>query len=94
LGAAGAWALAGGALGAYTSGKFTFQWGSVPGDRLARVTGNLYVFPGVSGAVGALVVGTLAVSLSGTMLALLSAAVLAVAVVLALLLPAVRRFAF
>jgi len=94
LATAGAWALAGGALGAYTSGKFTFEWGFVPEDRLARVTSNLYVFPGVSGSVGALVIGALAVSFSGSELAELVAGVFATAVLLALLLPAIRRFAF
>ncbi|MGP8072173.1 MAG: hypothetical protein ACLPZM_03475 [Thermoplasmata archaeon] len=91
---AGAWALAGGALGGYSTGKFTFQWGYVPGDRLARVTSNLYVFPGVSGAIGAIVIGALAGAISGSALVELIAGVFAVAVVLALLLPAVRRFAF
>ena len=91
---AGAWALAGGALGAYASGKFTFEWAYVPEDRLARVISNLYVFPGVSGSIGAIVVGALAASVSGSLLAGLIAGVFAAAVLLALLLPAVRRFAF
>ncbi len=91
---AAAWAMAGGALGGYTSGKFTFQWGYVPSDRLARVTGNLYVFPGVSGALGAIVLGDLAGVIPGSSLLLLIAAILGIAVLLALLLPSVRRFAF
>ncbi|HLM91904.1 MAG TPA: hypothetical protein VK424_07670 [Thermoplasmata archaeon] len=94
LATAAAWAMAGGALGGYTSGKFTFQWGYVPGDRLARVTSNLYVFPGVSGAAGALVVGDLAGAIPGSSLVELIAGIFALAVLLALLLPAVRRFAF
>jgi hypothetical protein len=91
---AAAWALAGGALGGYTSGKFTFQWGYVPGDRLARVTGNLYVFPGIAGAAGAIAIGSLAGALPDVELIELVAGVFGLAVLLSLLLPAIRRFAF
>ncbi len=93
-GTAAVWVLAGGALGAYSSGKVTFEWGFIPRDRLARVTSNLYTFPGVSGAVGAIVLGLLASSLSGLVVAEVVAGVLGAAVVLALALPAVRRFSF
>jgi hypothetical protein len=94
LATAAVWALAGGALGAYSSGKVTFEWGYVPPDRLARVTGNLYTFPGVSGAVGSVVLGSIASGLPGAEVAEIAAGVLAVAVVLAVALPAVRRFSF
>lgn len=91
---AAVWALAGGALGAYSSGKVTFQWGYVPRERMARVVSNLYTFPGVSGAVGAVVLGFLASSLPGVAVAEIVAGVLAAALVLAVALPAVRRFSF
>ncbi|HTS33316.1 MAG TPA: hypothetical protein VMI55_05190 [Thermoplasmata archaeon] len=94
VGTAAVWVLAGGALGAYSSGKVTFEWGFIPRDRLARVTSNLYTFPGVSGAVGAVVLGFLASRLSGLAVAEIVAGVLGAAVVLAVALPAVRRFSF
>ncbi len=88
------WALAGAALGAYSSGKVTFEWGYIPPERLARVTSNLFLFPGVSGAAGALLLGTLAASWPPVAVAELVAGVLTGALVLALTLPAIRRFAF
>ncbi len=87
LATAAVWALAGGALGAYSSGKVTFEWGYVPRDRLARVTSNLYTFPGVSGAVGSVVLGFLASGLPGLAVAEIVAGVLAVGVLLAVALP-------
>jgi Transmembrane secretion effector len=89
-----AWAAAGAALGAYASSKYTFQWGYVPADRLARVTGNLYLFAGTSGAVGSIVLGVLAGHWPPVELISLVAAVFAAAAVVSVTLPAVRHFRF
>jgi hypothetical protein len=89
-----AWAAAGGGIGAYSSTKYTFQWGYVPPDRLARVTGNLYLFAGSSGAVGALVLGDLSTRWPPTELVALVAGIFGAAAVLSCVLPAIRRFSF
>jgi hypothetical protein len=91
---AAVWALAGASLGAYTSSKYTFQWGYVPRDRLARVVSNLYTFPGVSAAAGAVVLGALASGYPVLTVAEIAAAILGVAAAMAIVLPAVRRFSF
>jgi hypothetical protein len=81
-------------MGAYYSGKNTFLWGYVPANRLARVTSNLYVFPGVSGAIGAIALGVLATRIVPGSLTTLAALVFAGAALMSVLLPAVRKFAF
>jgi DHA3 family macrolide efflux protein-like MFS transporter len=91
---ASAWFVAGLAMGAYYSGKNTFLWGYVPANRLARVTSNLYVFPGVSGAIGAIALGVLATRIVPGSLTTLAALVFAGAALMSVLLPAVRKFAF
>jgi hypothetical protein len=92
--AAATWALAGAGLSAYLAGSGTFLMGYVPEAQLARVSSNLYVFRGASGAVGALVVGLLASDLLPRSVALLVALVFAAAAVASLLLPAIRTLAF
>jgi hypothetical protein len=92
--AAGTWALAGAGLSAYLAGSGTFLMGYVPEAQLARVSSNLYVFRGASGAVGALVVGLLAADLVPSTVALIVAVVFAAAAVASWLLPAIRTLAF
>jgi len=58
--AAFAWVGVGITLTGYTNSKFAFIRGSVEPNRLARVSSNMYLFPGISSAVGALVLGGLA----------------------------------
>ncbi|MCI4365887.1 MAG: hypothetical protein L3K10_07525 [Thermoplasmata archaeon] len=89
-----AWFVAGGALGSYSSGKTTFLWGYVPPQQLARVTSNLYVFPGTAGAIGAVVLGGLASRLGPGALTTIVALVLVAAAASSVLLPAIRKLAF
>jgi hypothetical protein len=89
-----AWLLAGVGATGYASSSWTFLWGYVPQNRLARVTSNLYVFQGTAGAAGALVLGWLANGVAPRSLTELVAGFYALAAVGSLVLPAVRRFAF
>lgn len=49
---------------AYVSAKYAFLRGSVDPNKLGRVTSNLYLFPGISGALRVLMLGVVAGSLS------------------------------
>ncbi len=89
-----AWAAVGAAMAGYLSGSSTFLWGYVPAHQLARVTSNLYLFRGSAASVGVVVAGVLATSLDPGALAGIVALSFAAAAVGALVLPAVRRFAY
>ena len=93
-GTAAIWFLVGFVLSGYLDAKYAFLRGSVPPDRLARIVSNLYVFPGVTSTVGAVVVGAAATSLSFPALAWVVAGGLALAAVAGALLPGVRRLRF
>ena len=54
------WLLVGFSSNSYASAKYAFLRGSVAPNQLARVTFNLYLFPGISSAIGALALGILA----------------------------------
>src|SRR5579859_873947 len=49
------WLLLGFFMSSYGDSKYTFLRGSVEPNKLGRVTSNMYLFPGISSAVGALV---------------------------------------
>ncbi|MGA8536994.1 MAG: hypothetical protein WB789_06335 [Thermoplasmata archaeon] len=84
------WLLLGLFLSAYVDAKYAFLRGSVDPNRLARVTSNMYLFPGISSAVGALVLGFLAASASPLYFGLVLGSGFLAAGVLAVLLPAVK----
>ncbi|HEV2165693.1 MAG TPA: hypothetical protein VGS23_01745 [Thermoplasmata archaeon] len=54
------WLVIGFASNGYLDAKYAFLRGSVAPNQLGRVTSNLYLFPGISSAVGALLLGVLA----------------------------------
>lgn len=54
------WVLIGAATASYANSKLAFIRGSVDPSRLARVSANMYLFPGITSSVGALVLGSLA----------------------------------
>lgn len=93
LGAA-VWLLIGGVGTGYFSAKYVFIQGGYPPERLGRITSNLYVFSGVSGAVGAVVLGLLASSWSIPALGAVVAAGFGLVAIMIVLLPNVRRAAF
>ena len=88
------WFVVGFVLSGYLDAKYAFLRGSVPPDRLARVVSNLYVFPGLTSTVGAVVVGAAAASLPFPVLAWIVAGGLALAAVAGAVLPGVRRLRF
>lgn len=88
--AAVAWLAVGATLTGYVDAKFTFVRGSVEASRLARVSSNLYLLPGITSAVGALVLGDVAGGLSAEGFGLLLGIGFLGAGLLALLLPGVR----
>jgi len=92
--AAAVWFLVGFAQSAYQDAKYAFLRGSVEASQLARVVSNLYLFPGVTSAVGIAVIGAVAVGASPSALALLVAVGLAGAGLLAAALPGVRALRY
>lgn len=57
---ASTWLLIGFALTGYIDAKLAFVRGSVDPNKLARVSSNMYLLPGITSAVGALVLGAVA----------------------------------
>lgn len=92
--AASAWLIVGIALTGYTNSKFAFIRGSVEPNRLARVSSNMYLFPGITSAIGALVLGGLADHSSPLPFALLLGAGFFSAGLLAILLPGVKALRY
>lgn len=88
------WLLAGFTTSSYTDAKYTFLRGSVDRDRLGRVTSNLYLFPGVSSAVGALVLGFFANTTGPLTFGLVVGAGFLIAGLLGVVLPGVRALRF
>ena len=89
-----AWFAVGFASSAYLDSKYTFFRGAVAPDKLGRFVSNMYLFPGITSSVGALVLSAAAV---GTAPLELGAAVgvgLIGAGTLGLALPAVRRMKY
>lgn len=84
------WLLIGLFLSLYLDAKYSFLRGSVDPAQLGRVTSNMYLFPGVSSAMGALVLGVLASSSSPLTFGLVLGVGFLVAGSLALLLPGVK----
>lgn len=88
------WFLAGFAIDAYTGARSAFLEGSLPADQLGRVTSNLYLFQGVTSAIGALVIGLVAVTWTPLEVAGLVAGGFVVAGLLGAVFPAVRRLRY
>jgi len=88
------WLLLGFFLSAYGGAKYAFLRGSVDPNKLGRVTSNMYLFPGISSAIGALVLGILAGSTSPFYFGLVLGTGFLAAGVLAVLLPGVKVLRF
>ena len=85
-----AWLLIGLFSSAYVGAKYAFLRGSIDPNKLGRVTSNMYLFPGISSAIGALVLGVIAGSLSPMLFGLVLGAGVVGAGSLARLLPGIR----
>lgn len=88
------WFLFGAAGTAYLTAFYVYLRGTYPAGAIGRITGNLYLFTGSAGSVGALVVGAIAGTWSSVELGLLIAAGLLAAGFLLLVLPGIRRLSF
>ncbi len=84
------WLLIGLFLTSFADAKYAFLRGSVDPGQLGRVTSNLYLFVGISSAIGALVLGELAGVVSPLYFGLVLGGGFLVAGVLALSLPGVK----
>ena len=93
LGAA-AWFAVGVTTTAYTSSKFTFFRGAVAPDQIGRLFSNMYLFPGIAGSLGALVISAAAVQHDPTRLGFEVGGGFLAAGALAILLPAIRRMRY
>ncbi len=87
--AAAAWFVVGVATTMYTRGKFVFFRGSVAPEQIGRLFSNMYLFPGISGSIGALVISDIALGGNPTRLGIEVGVGFLVAGVLALALPGV-----
>jgi hypothetical protein len=89
-----AWFFVGVTTTGYSSAKFVFFRGSVAPEQIGRLFSNMYLFPGISGSVGALVISDIALGGDPMRLGLLVGAGLLAAGALAYLLPGVRRMRY
>ncbi len=89
-----AWFGIGFLIEAYYDAKYSYLRGAIPPEALGRVTANLYLFPGITSAVGAVAVGALAETVSPAGLGALAAAGFLVAGAVGLALPVFRRLRY
>jgi hypothetical protein len=94
LASVAAWFLVGFVVEAYYDAKYAYLRGAVPPEALGRVTANLYLFPGIASAVGAVVIGALAEGNSPVFIGELVGVGLLAAGLLGFLLPAYRRLRY
>lgn len=93
LGAA-AWFFVGFATSAYADAKYAYFRGALPPEQLGRVISNMYLFPGIAGSAGALVLSEVAAHGHPVLLGVGIGGALLAAGVLAVALPAVRRMRY
>lgn len=93
LGAA-AWFAVGFGIEGYYDAKYSYLRGEVAPQVLGRVTSNLWLFPGLMSAVGAVLIGALAGGVSPALLGGLVAAGFLAAALLGLALPGFRRLRY
>lgn len=88
------WFLFGAAGTAYVTAFYVYLRGAYPSSAIGRITADLYLFTGVAGSVGAVVVGDLAGTWTSAELGALIAVGLLVTGGLLFLMPDVRRLVF
>ncbi|HTW39617.1 MAG TPA: hypothetical protein VMF04_01995 [Thermoplasmata archaeon] len=92
--AAVAWFVVGVTTTAYSSAKFVFFRGSVAPEQIGRLFSNMYLFPGISGSIGALVISDVALGGNPTTLGTVVGIGFLLAGALAFALPGVRRMRY
>ncbi len=89
-----AWFVVGFLVEAYYDAKYAYLRAAVAPEVLGRVTANLYLFPGITSAVGALVIGALAEGMAPAALGEIAGIGFLAAGVLGLALPVFRRLRY
>jgi hypothetical protein len=89
-----AWFLVGFSTSAYADSKYAYFRGALPPEQLGRVISNMYLFPGIAGSVGALVLSAVAAKGDPQLLGVVIGAAFLAAGALGLALPAVRRLRY
>jgi hypothetical protein len=89
-----AWFAVGFASAAYLDSKYTFFRGAIPPEKLGRFVSNMYLFPGITSSVGALVISAAAVGTAPLELGVAVGLGLIGAGVLGLFLPAIRTMKY
>ncbi len=88
------WLAIGFTTSSYVDSKYAFIGGSIDPNKLARVSSNMYLFPGITSSVGALALGFLAGSATPELLGSVIGVGCLAAGVLALLLPGVKALRY
>ncbi|MGA8303975.1 MAG: hypothetical protein WA691_00590 [Thermoplasmata archaeon] len=91
---AGAWFLVGFASAAYLDAKYVFFRGAAAPEKLGRLVSNMYLFPGITSTVGALVLSAVATGGAPVELGAIVGFGLVGAGILGLILPGVRRMRY
>ena len=94
LASAVAWFAVGLLVEAYYDAKYAYLRGAVAPEALGRVTANLYLFPGIASAAGALGISALAGAVAPIVLGAFVAAGFVVSGILGALLPGYRRLRY
>jgi hypothetical protein len=89
-----AWFVVGVTTTAYTSAKFVFFRGSVAPEQIGRLFSNMYLFPGLAGSMGALILSDIALGGNPTTLGVDVGIGFLIAGALAFALPGVRRMRY
>jgi hypothetical protein len=89
-----AWFVIGFAASAYLDAKYAFFRGAVAPEKLGRLVSNMYLFPGITSSIGALVISGFAVGGSPVELGIAVGLGFLGAGALGLALPGVRRFRY
>ena len=88
------WFCIGAGGSAYLSGKYVYLRGAFPAEIVGRISSNLFVFTGVAGAIGSVVLGVVASTQTLDVLGYVGAVGMAATSALILAFPQLRRAAF
>ncbi len=94
LASVAAWFVVGFLIEAYYDAKYAYLRAAVAPEALGRVTANLYLFPGITSAVGAVALGVLAEGATPALLGAVASAGFLTAGVLGIVLPTFRAMRY
>lgn len=94
LASVAAWFVVGFLVEAYYDAKYAYLRAAVPPEAIGRVTANLYLFPGITSAIGAVLLGVLAAGVSPVVLGAVAAVGFLAAGLLGVAFPAFRALRY